>query len=97
MKRLGDAMTFMEARTNLIGYLGSIGWTTNLRSVQGVLLKTPYATSPDGQIRVWFKPQALWMSTGSNHEIGNARSTWIDVRMLAPVDVVQRIRAVHIV
>jgi hypothetical protein len=82
-------MTFAQARTNLIAFLSAQGWTTNMRSAQGVPLKTPHATSPDGSLRLWFKPQALWISASKgHHELGNARSTWIDIRAMAPSNIV---------
>jgi hypothetical protein len=53
IKARSGEMTFNEARAILFDKFEQIGWKT-VRS-----LKVPWATSPNGQIRVWLKTQAL--------------------------------------
>ena len=66
--------TFAQARGEILGALASAGWRVQSN------LKTPWAESPSGGTRLWFKPQAVWVSHGRGHELGNARSTWTDIR-----------------
>lgn len=35
-------------------------------------LKTPHATSPSGNFRLWFKPQVVHFTEGLRHEAGDA-------------------------
>ena len=74
--------TFMAARAELLAHLRAIGW-----AVSGPL-KVPHATSPDGSTRLWFKTQAVYLSTGNSHTLGDARSLWVDIRKVSPVAVV---------
>ena len=47
-------------------------------------LKVPYATSPDGEMRLWFKPQAIYFTVGNRHNLNGARTmTYDDLRELS--------------
>ena len=46
--------TYPQAQRDILGNLRANGW-----DVSGPL-KIPHATSPNGQLRLWFKPQAVW-------------------------------------
>lgn len=70
-------MTFAQARGVLLAHLKTKGWAVSEH------LKVPHATSPDGRVRLWFKPQAVWVSVGS-HTLANARSLWLDIRERLP-------------
>lgn len=69
--------TFAQARKEIFDFLKKKGW----KLVDH--LKIPHATSPDGDYRLWFKTQAVYMSKG-RHRLGDARSTWIDIRDVSP-------------
>jgi hypothetical protein len=65
--------TFLQARANIEEALGRHGWAL----VRG--LKIPHATSPNGRLRFWFKPQAVYYTTVSGsyvdrHQYANART-----------------------
>jgi hypothetical protein len=64
-------MTFKAAQTMHLTALAALGWTVAAH------LKVPHATRADG-LRLWFKPQAVHASIGS--ERGEALSTWLDPR-----------------
>lgn len=84
--------TFDAAKRRILEGLQALGW-----SVSGPL-KIPHATSPDGEVRLWFKPQAVWLSQahggphahrGGKHELGNARSIFVEVRGTDVADLVR--------
>ncbi len=66
--------TFKAAQTRILTQLVALGWKTV------PALKVSHATSPDGQTRLWFKPQAVYYSTGPKHNLGDARSLHADIR-----------------
>lgn len=74
--------TFEEARNSLMTYLDKEGWKISDRS-----MKIPYATSPDGEFRAWFKKQAVWFTFDPgmrpHHTFKMARSMLSDVREVA--------------
>jgi len=71
--------TYAQAQAEILAHLRARGWT--VRSD----LKIPHATSPDGELRLYFKPQAVYYTQGNRHEFKNARSTWVsDIRKLTP-------------
>ncbi len=75
----GKLPTYKKAQAGILDALAARGWKVRRD------LKTPYATNPDGGLRLWFKPQAVWYSVDGNHTIGDAHSTWIgDIRMMTP-------------
>lgn len=65
-------MTFKQATTTHLTALRALGWTVR----DG--LKVPHATAPDGKLRLWFKPQAVYWSVGT--DLGSARSIHADMR-----------------
>jgi len=75
--------TFSDAKKRLLSGLRELGWAVKDRSAYGETMKVPHATSPDGRFRLWFKPQAVWMSEvgrGISHELGHARSLFVEIR-----------------
>jgi hypothetical protein len=79
---LEKAKTFPEARAEMLDGLAKKGW-----KVKGEL-KIPHATSPDGDVRLWFKTQAVYFSLGKGHDFKNARtlSYDLDIRKMSPED-----------
>lgn len=75
--------TFAAARAELLAHLRAQGWDVKTFGASGPL-KTPHATSPSGELRLWFKPQAVYFTSGRHHEMGNARSLWVDIRDESP-------------
>lgn len=65
--------TYAAAKGELLEQFRKERWSTSPN------LKTPHATSEDGEIRFWFKPQAVWVSRGK-HTLASARSTGVDMR-----------------
>lgn len=54
------------------------GWTASPS------LKVPYVTSPSGEMRLWFKPQAIYFSTGNRHNLNGAHTTtYEDLRTMS--------------
>ena len=75
--------TFAKARQEILTDLAAHGWPGEPG------LKIPHYTSPDGQLRLWFKPQAVWVTTakpGERHVFSDARtlSYDLDIRKLNP-------------
>lgn len=70
-------MTFAEARKALLAHLAASGW-----SLSSPFLKTQHATKED--VRLYFRPQAVWYSRGNTHDANRARSLHIDIRMNTP-------------
>lgn len=68
--------TFAVARNAIFSVLGQNGW-----QLSDPILKVPHATAPDGSIRLWFKPQAVWM--GESTKLGDAHSLFVDIRDLS--------------
>lgn len=82
--------TFEQARKSLFEYLASKRWRLKTD------LKVPHATSPDERIRVWFKPQAVYMGSTDSPayympEFKHARSLWIDIRDMDGPSFVQEV------
>lgn len=71
-------MTYEAARRAALDGLRAQGWT-----VRGEL-KTPHATTPDGELRLWFKARSVYLSIGAPHRFGFARSMHVDLRELRP-------------
>lgn len=69
--------TFVAARQEILDYLKGQGW-----ELSGAL-KIPHATSPGGDLRLWFKAQAVYYTEG-HHTFGDARalSYDLDIRKL---------------
>lgn len=80
VSRIAKAKTFAEAKTELLAYLEKEGWKLSSKT-----LKIPYATSPDGTLRLWFKTQAIYYTQGTDHTMGAARSIHSDdIRKMSP-------------
>lgn len=63
--------TFDQARREIREILTALreaGWTVKSD------LKVPHATSPDGELRLWFKAQAVHSTEGNRHSFGDARN-----------------------
>jgi hypothetical protein len=74
--------TFKASHARLLLELMQRGWHVKPG------LKVPHATSPDGNIRLWFKAQAVYMSVGNAHSFAGARSLWVETRGLATSELV---------
>lgn len=74
------AKTYGDAQKGIIGHLEKKGWKVKTG------LKVPYATSPDGETRLWFKSQAVYFTQGKFHDFKNARtmSYDLDIRKMEP-------------
>lgn len=80
------ARTFLQARGEISRLLHERGWQLS------PALKVPYATSPSGRLRLWFKAQAVYFTEashggrGGHHEFKNARtlSYDLDIRKITP-------------
>ncbi len=90
--------TFRQKRDELLAGLRAAGWDVTTYS-RGRSLKVPYATSREGDVRFWFKPQAIYYTVvypPFAHDFKQARSVSIDMRtetvesLLADVERVRR-------
>lgn len=81
--------TFQKAREALQDHLKSKGW-----KMSNPGLKVQHATSDDGRVRVWFKPQAVYYSVSDHgrHDLGAARSIHTDIRHADPEKVVEEVK-----
>ncbi len=72
--------TFAQARADILDRLRQKQWTVKAN------LKIPHATSPDGDVRLWFKPQAVHFTCGVSHQAGDARTIMydLDIRKVDP-------------
>lgn len=70
--------TFKQAHREILAYLDSKGWTVKAR------LKIPHATGIYGDVRLWFKPQAIYIECGKPFRFGSARSLHVDPREVNP-------------
>ncbi len=64
--------TYKQVHAAIMGALLARGWSVN------TTLKVPYATSPNGLYRLWFKAQAIYstaINPSGRHTFGDARST----------------------
>lgn len=71
-------ITFKQAQRDLLSYLEGAGWTLKAN------LKIPHATDAHERVRLWFKPQAIYMDCGKPFSFGNARSLHVDPRDVNP-------------
>ena len=60
--------TYAQAQADILTYLTQNKWSVKSG------LKIPYATSPDGQLRLWFKTQSVYFTTGDKHQYADART-----------------------
>jgi hypothetical protein len=69
--RVKAKKTFKQAQDAIFASLKAKGWRVTDH------LKIPYAVSPHGDFRFWFKPQAIYYSAGPKvNNFGEARSMW---------------------
>lgn len=64
--------TYATAKSRILSALAAEGWKT------APALKTPYAVSPDGAVKLWLKAQSI--------HVGESRpesSLWVDTKALA--------------
>lgn len=82
------AKTFLQARAEIAETLRAHGWSLS------PALKVPYATSPSGALRLWFKPQAVYFTEGNYHTLNGARtiSYELDIRKMTGESFVEYIR-----
>lgn len=86
------ARTFMDSRGDILDELRRRGWRVVTVSPSMKPMKVPHATSPDGTLRLWFKPQAVYFTRGNYHDLGSARSLWIeDIRRMTPEQFVSEV------
>lgn len=82
--------TFQAAKDAVLKALEAKKWVLKTRGPDGKPMKIPHATSPSGDVRLWFKPQALYFTVvsggGARHEFKNARSLWVDIRDEDPAE-----------
>jgi len=83
---IATTRTYVEAKNEILKLLQSKGWQVKSG------LKIEHATSPDGNVRLWFKAQSIYMTklndpvySGGNgrHNFGDARSLtggYVDIR-----------------
>ena len=69
--------TYAQAQRDLLDNLRANGWTVSAP------LKIPHATSPNGELRLWFKPQAVWFTRGNRHNFKDARTISYDLDIRA--------------
>jgi len=79
--------TYREVREAIFADLRERGWQVSTRAhsregypAWGKRLKVPHATSPDGEVRLYFKTQAVYADYGSPFSLGTARSLFYDIR-----------------
>lgn len=80
--------TFLQARAEIAETLRAHGWSLS------PALKVPYATSPSGALRLWFKPQAVYFTEGNYHTLNGARtlSYDLDIRKMTGEDFAAHVR-----
>lgn len=84
--------TYKQAQEEILAYLHGLGW-----SLPNQRLEVPHASSPDGTLRLWFKPQAVHYTeiedSRQRHDRKNARaiSYDLDIRKHEPVAFVKLI------
>ena len=65
--------TYAQAQRDILDNLRANGWEMS------AALKIPHATSPNGEFRLWFKPQAVWFTKGNRHNFKDARTVSYDL------------------
>jgi len=82
-------LTFVQSRDAILDKLESEGWKLSSRT-----LKIPHATSLDGDLRLWFKAQAVHYTKngrGYRHSMGDAHTLAydLDIRKMTPEQFIQ--------
>jgi hypothetical protein len=86
------AATFIEVRTKIFDKLRQEGWKIQEKNTGSLKpLDIPYATSPNGKTRLWFKAQAVYGSTTGATNIKGARSWCSDIREYADPEIFMRL------
>jgi len=69
--------TYAEAKKRILSELKGLGWV-----LSDVTLKVPHATwgYGNGQVRLYFKPQALYLCEGRGAGLAHSRSLVTDYR-----------------
>jgi len=68
-------MTYKQKWEEVMDYLADHqGWTVSRHDRSMRLLKTPYATTPNGLVRAYFKPQSIYVSVGPSHKLQGSHS-----------------------
>jgi hypothetical protein len=79
--------TFLQARAAILDALRQQGWDVKTYGPRGEL-KVPHATSSDGDLRLWFKPQAVHYTRrdAHGHDMGRAHTLAydLDIRKIDP-------------
>lgn len=75
-------MTFKQAQQRILDHLEAEGWALQRK------LKIPHATDPHGRVRLWFKPQAIYMDC-KPFSFGAARSLHVDPRQVDPAGLIR--------
>jgi hypothetical protein len=70
--------TFKQAQSEILNYLRDQGWGVKAN------LKIPHATDIYGDVRLWFKAQAIYIECGKPFRFGSARSLHVDPREVNP-------------
>jgi hypothetical protein len=70
--------TYAEAQHDILDNLAANGWQVS------PALKVPHATAPNGHLRLWFKPQAVWFTKlkpgeRNRHDFKDARTISYDL------------------
>jgi hypothetical protein len=83
--------TFAKARHRLFEELTAAGWKVTTFSFRTMKpLKVPYAEK--GRDKLWFKPQALYYSSGPGLAVNDARSIQDDIRGINAAEVERLVR-----
>lgn len=87
-RQIAPARTLEEQGAAILDMLEAAGWT-----LSSPALKVRHATSPDGTVTLWLKPEVLYVSGGKNYKNarswGSIRLTYEDVRVGWLSDLVQ--------
>ena len=78
--------TFLQARRDILDTLEHNGWQLSDRH-----LKVPHATSPNGEIRLWFKPQAVYVSHGTDFKYARTFAYDLDIRRISAEHFIGRV------
>lgn len=86
---LGEApkKTYAAAQADIIGGLAKDGWKVQKTAPTGKPLSVPYATSPDGKNRLYFKSQAIYLSHDNNPAGGKSQHDMKTARSLHLADI----------
>jgi len=73
--------TYKQAAARLLAGLKARGWRVETFSTRTMKpLKTPYAETPDGRMRLWFRAQSVHFTVGNSHDANSAHSLFADTK-----------------